>query len=83
MANFGRKLWVNPFRKMSVFRLFELFVFIGCKGVFFDVEKCKRHFPGLYCLKKKKLEKRPFLDQNHGLTRLEKCQFFDLLNFFL
>ena len=23
-----------------------------------------------------------FLDQNHGLTRLEKCQFFDLFNFF-
>ena len=31
--------------------------------------------------KKKKLEKWPFLDQNHGLTPLEKCQFFDFLNF--
>ena len=56
MANFGRKPWVNPFRKMSVFRLFELFVFIGWKGVFFDVEYGIRHFPGLYYLKKKKLE---------------------------
>ena len=30
---------------------------------------------------KKKLEKWPFLDQNHGLTPLEKCQFFDFLDF--
>ena len=81
MANFGPKLWVNPFGKMSVFRLFELFVFIGCKDVFFDVENRKRPFPGLYSLKKKKVDKRPFLDQNHGLTPLEKCQFFDFLNF--
>ena len=28
------------------------------------------------------MEKWPFLDQNHGLTPLEKCQFFDFLNFF-
>ena len=26
------------------------------------------------------MEKRPLLDQNHGLTPLEKCQFFDFLN---
>ena len=26
--------------------------------------------------KKRKLEKWPFLDQNHGLTPLEKCQFW-------
>ena len=31
--------------------------------------------------KKLKLEKRPFLDQNHGLTPLGKCQFFDFLKF--
>ena len=34
MGNFVPKLWVNLFGKMSVFRLFELFVFIGYKGVF-------------------------------------------------
>ena len=33
MANFGPKLLVNPFGKMSVFRLFKLFVFLGYKGV--------------------------------------------------
>ena len=29
MATFGPKPWVNPFGKMSIFRLFELFVFIA------------------------------------------------------
>ena len=32
--------------------------------------------------KKKNLEKWPILDQNYELTHLEKCQFFDFLNFF-
>ena len=27
------------------------------------------------------MKKRPFLDQNHGLTPLEKCQFSNFLNF--
>ena len=34
MAIFGQKPWVNPFRKISIFRLFELLVFIAEKGVF-------------------------------------------------
>ena len=29
MAIFGPKPWVNPFGKMSIFRLFELVVFIA------------------------------------------------------
>ena len=41
------------------------------------------HFPGLYSLKKKKIQKWPILHQNHGLTPLEKSQFFDFLNFLL
>ena len=80
MAIFEPKRWVNPFGKMSIFRLFELVVFIAQKRIFFVLEYHKRHFAGLYCVKKK-LEKWPFLDQNHGLTPLEKCQFFDFLNF--
>ena len=68
MSNFGFKPWVNRFEKMPVFRLFELLIFITYKGVFFVLEYCKRHFPCLYCLKKKNLEKWTFLDQNHGLT---------------
>ena len=137
MNIFGPKPWINPFGKMSIFRLFKLFVFIAQKGVFLcqnivkdiflacidskekvekwqfldqnhgltPLEKCqffdffltscfytverrffilkyrKRHFRGLYCLKKNKLKKWPFLDQSHWLTPLEKCQFFDFRNF--
>ena len=33
MATFGPKPWVNPFRKMSIFVLFGLLVFIAQKGV--------------------------------------------------
>ena len=53
MAVFGQKPWVNPFGKMSVFRLFGLLVFIAYKGVFCVLEYHKRHFPSRYCLKKK------------------------------
>ena len=81
MANFGPKLWVNPFGKTSVFRLFEPFCFHSIEDRFLVLESRKRHFPGQYCLKKKKLETGPFLGQNHGLTTFEKCQFFDFLNF--
>ena len=34
MAIFGAKPWVNPFGKMSIFKLFELRIFIAYKGVF-------------------------------------------------
>ena len=81
MAIFGPKSRVNHFRKMSIFNLFKLLVFYGLERHFFVLEHRKRHFPGLYCLKKEKIEKWQFLDQNHGLTPLEKCQFFHFLNF--
>ena len=131
MAIFGRKPWVNPLGKMSIFGLFGLLVFIDQKGVFsfqniikdiflayiaekkrswksghfwtktlsksvnfqtfgtfcfqslerrfLVLEYHKRHFPGIYHLKKN-LEKMPFLDQNHGFTPQQKCQFLDILD---
>ena len=81
MAIFGPKPWVNPFAIISIFRLFKLLVFIAQKGVFSFQNIVNGHFPGLYCLKKKRMEKWPFLDQNHGLTPLKKSQFFNFLNF--
>ena len=81
MVIFGPKPWVNPFGKMLIFRLFEHLVFVDQKGVFLVLEYRKRHFPGLYCLKTKRLEKWPFFGPNHGLTPLVKCQFFEFLNF--
>ena len=79
MAISGPKPWVNPFGKMSIFRLCELLVFIAQKCVFSLQNKVKDIF--LAYIGKKKLEKWPHLDQHHGLTHLEKCQFFDFLNF--
>ena len=78
MAIFGPKPWVNPFGKMSIFRLFELLVFIAMKGVFSFQNIIKDIFSCLYYLKKKvgKMDifgPKPF--------PLEKCQFFYFLNF--
>ena len=80
MAIFGPKPWVNPFGKMSTFRLFEFLVFVAWKGLFlfWNIVKDILLASNVYT---KKLEKWPFLDQNHELTPLEKCQVFDFLNF--
>ena len=53
MAIFGPKPRVNPSRKMSIFWHFKLLVVLAQKGVFFVLEYPKRHFPGLYCLRRK------------------------------
>ena len=76
MAIFGQKPWVNPFAKMSIFRLFSTFCYYSLERRFFFLEYHKSRFSGLYCLKKN-FQKWQFLDQNHGLTPLEKCHFFD------
>ena len=83
MANFGRKPWTNPFGKLSILRLFELLFFYSLERRFYVVESHKTHFPGLYCLKKEKVEKWSILDQNHRLRPLEKGQFFYFLNLLL
>ena len=77
MAIFGPKPFVNP---QSIFRLFELLVFIAQKGIFSFQNIVKDIFWSILP-KKKNFEKWPFLDQNNGLTPSEKCQFFDFLNF--
>ena len=75
MAIFGPKPWVNPFGKMSIFRLLELLVFIAQKGVFSIQNLEKSYLPNLQCLKKKMSQKWPYLDQNHGLTLCKKVNF--------
>ena len=79
MANFGTKPWTQPFAKISIFRLFQLLVFIAIRRLF-EKEYHKTHFPDLDCLKKKKCKNRQFFDQNYGLTPLEKSQFFIFFN---
>ena len=76
-AIFGPKAWVW---KNINFSTIWTFCFYRLERRFFVLQYRKRLFLGLYCLKRK-LEKWPFLDQNHGVTRLEKCQFFDFLKF--
>ena len=77
MAIFGPKPCVNPFGKMSVLRLLELLFFWPRKAVFrlqkrfIVLEYRKKHFPALYCFKKK-VEKMAIFGQNHGLTPLKR-----------
>ena len=79
MVTFGSKPWVNPVWKNGHFSTFLTSCFYSLERRFFVLEYPIRDFHSLYLLKKK-LEKWPFLDQNHGLTPLEKCQFFDFFN---
>ena len=71
---------LQQFLEWSVFRVFECFVFIGQKGAFSFYNIVKDIFQA-YIGYKEKLEKCPFLDQNHWLIPLEKCQFLDVLKF--
>ena len=83
MAIFRPKPLVNPFRKMSIFRLFELVVFIAYKGIFFVLEYRKRHFPDLYCLKKK-IGKITIFGPKPWVNRFRKVsifRLFELLDF--
>ena len=74
----GQPLWKNV-----NFSTFLTYCFYCLEMRFFVLEYHKTHFPGLYCLKKKKMEKWPIFEQNHGLTPLQKFQFFDFLNFLI
>ena len=57
MAIFAPKQWANPFGKMSIFRLFQLFLFIAQKGVFLVLEYRKRHISWPTLPKKKEVAK--------------------------
>ena len=70
MAIFGPKPCVNPLGKMSIFLTFWTSCFCSLERRFFVLEYDKRHFPALYCLKKKSWK-----------NGQEKCQFFDFLDF--
>ena len=73
--NHGKTLWKNV-----NFWVFKLLDFIAQKSVFSFQNILKDIFLA-YIAERKKLEKWPFLDQNHGSTPLEKCQFLDFLKF--
>ena len=79
MAIFGPKPWVNPFGKMSIFRLFEHLVFIALKCFFFVLECRKGYFRRPYFLKRK-LGKMAIFGPKAWVHQFGKMQFFDFFN---
>ena len=57
------------------------FLFLWARKLFFVVEYRNKTSSWTILPKKKRIQKWPFLDLSHWLTSLEKCQFFDFLNF--
>ena len=83
MAIFGPKPWVNPFGKMSIYRPFELLVFIAEKGVFSFYNIVKDIFLA-YIAFKKKLGKMAIFGPKAWVNPLGKIaifRLFDLLIF--
>ena len=74
MAIFGPNPWVN-------FSTFSTSCFYSLERRFFVLEYCKRHFPGLQCLKKKSWKNGHFSTKTMGYPLWKKIQFFDFLNF--
>ena len=68
MAIFGPKPWVNPFEKMTIFRVLELLFFYCLERRFLIIFLT-------YSAEKKMLEKWPYWDQNHGLKLSKNFNF--------
>ena len=79
MAIFGPKAWVNPFGKMSIFRLFELLVFIAQKGDFPFQNIVKDIFLGYIALKKK-VGKMAIFRPKRQVNPFGKMSIFDFLH---
>ena len=84
MAIFPAQPSVNPLEKCQFFDFLD-FLFLQLRKTFrFAVEYQKKNIFLAYIALKKKLEKWPFLHQNHGLTPLKKksiCRLFGVLVF--
>ena len=76
MVIFGLKRWLNPFGNMAIFKFYN-FLFLLPRKACFRSRISSKTFSLPILPEQKKLEKWPFLNQKHGLTPLEKCQFFD------
>ena len=77
MAIFGPKPWINPFGKMSIFRLFEVLVFTAAKGVFSFYSIGKDIFLAYGCFKKK-VGKMPIFGQRQWVNPFGKMSIFGL-----
>ena len=77
MPNFGPKPWVNPFGKLSIFRLFDLLLFIAEKGVFPFWNKIKT-FSWPILPKKRKVEKMAIFEPKPWVNPFGKMSTFRL-----
>ena len=65
MGIFGPKNELTPLGKCRFFDFLN-FLFLKPRKAIFDLEYRKRHFPGLYCLKKKSWKKGRFWTKTMG-----------------
>ena len=73
---FGQNHGLTPLKKISIFRLFEILVFIAQKGVLSFYNMVKQIFLA-YIAQIRNMKKWRLFGQNHRLIPLEKSQFFD------
>ena len=71
---------LTPLEKWQFLVFFNL-LFLQLRKAFFRSRISEKTFSWPVLHEKKEFHKWPFLYQNHGLTPLEKYQFFDFLNF--
>ena len=76
MAILDQNHGLTPLKKCEFFDFLN-FLFLYPRKAFFVLEYRKRHFPCIYCLKKK-VWKNGHLWTKTMEKPLEKCQFFDL-----
>ena len=77
---FEKNHGLTPLEKCQFFD-FLLFLFLVPRNAFFRSRIWWNTFSWPILSTKNKLEKWPIFEQNHGLTPLKKCQFFDFFNF--
>ena len=78
---FDQNHGLTPLEQSQFFDFLNFFFFYSLEMRFFVLEYRKTLLSWPILPKKKKIEKWPIFDQNHGLTPLEKSQIFDFLNF--
>ena len=84
LVNCGSKPWTNPFCKNMNFLTFQASCFYSLKRRFPVLEYPKKHFPGLNCLKKKKMKKMANFGPKswtNSVGKISICPLFQLLVF--
>ena len=77
---FDQNQRLTPLEKSQFFNFFD-FLILECKNTFFLSRILSNTFCWLILPIIKKMENFQIFDQNHRVTSLEKCQFWDFLTF--